>query len=470
MNLLDQVISFLGDHDVDAYLVGGLVRDQLLKRADKRDIDLAIVGDASELAREFADANSGAFYLMDEEHNVARVILGDTYIDFAELRGDLRQDLGTRDFTINAMARQLGSDQLIDPFHGQRDLRDKYVRAVSEHVFLDDPVRLLRAIRIAGELGFSIEQHTEGLMRSDESLLSYASMERARDEFCKILAQDNAIALLRQMDDLGLLTALLPEMGTLKGVTQSLPHTYDVFNHTLHTVDELVKIQACGYVDVANGEFVGELKKHMAHQVSAARARGTLLRLTALLHDLGKPVTRTVEESGRIRFFEHEPCGAEMAETLMRRLRFSNDEIDIVKPTITHHLRPALLSVEPHVSNRAAYRFFRDAGDAGVDVCVLMMADQRARTSPNVDETQDAVLRGVTATLLDRYYRTPVAVISPPSLVDGRMLMRELNLDAGPHIGELLESIREAQAEGEIKTREDALVFARQNFRRPEKL
>ena len=466
MNLLDQVISFLGDHDVDAYLVGGLVRDQLLKRAEKRDIDLAIVGDASELAREFANASGGAFYLMDEEHNVARVIMGDTYIDFAEMRGNLREDLGTRDFTINAMARQLGSDELIDPFHGQRDLREKRVRAVSDQVFHNDPVRLLRGVRIAGELGFSIEPHTEALMRSDESLLAYASMERARDEFCKILAQDNAADLLRQMDDLGLLNALLPEVGALKGVTQSLPHIYDVFNHTMHAVDELVKIQLRGYVDVANGEFVGEIKKHMAQKVSAERTRGTLLRLTALLHDIGKPVTRMVEESGRIRFFEHEPRGAEMAETLMRRLRFSNDEINIVKPTIENHLRPALLSVEPHISNRAVYRFFRDAGDAGIDVCVLTMADQRARMTPTIDETQDAILRGVNATLLDRYYHTPVAVIAPPPLVDGRALMKELNLGSGPQIGELLEAIREAQAEGEVKTREDALEYARRQVKK----
>jgi poly(A) polymerase len=208
------------------------------------------------------------------------------------------------------------------------------------------------------------------------------------------------------------------------------------------------------------------LQTHFARKISAERTRGALLRLSALLHDIGKPGTRSVEESGRIRFFEHEARGAEMCDTLMRRLRFSKDEIDIVTRTVTHHLRPALLSAEARVSNRAVYRFFRDAGDAGVDVCVLTLADQRARAN----ESQDAEMRGTNATLLDRYYRTPVAVIAPPPLVDGRALMKELRLDAGPRVGELLEAIREAQAEGEVKTREEALRFARKKIRNLEQL
>ena len=159
MDILDQVISFLADQNLDAYLVGGLVRDQLLGRP-LRDIDLAIDGDAIEVAREFADAHGGAFYVMDDEHNVARVILQDTHIDFAQLRGTLREDLATRDFTINAMARQLGSNELSDPFHGHKHIEQRQVCAVSDEVFANDPVRLLRAIRIAGELGFEIGAHT----------------------------------------------------------------------------------------------------------------------------------------------------------------------------------------------------------------------------------------------------------------------------------------------------------------------
>jgi len=464
MNILDQVIAFLGDQDADAYLVGGLVRDQLLERAVKRDIDLAIDGAASELARDFADKYCGAFYLMDAEHDVARVILGDTYIDFAALRGDVRSDMATRDFTINAMARQIGSDELIDPFHGQRDLRGKQIRAVSNTVFRDDPVRLLRAVRLIAELGFTLEPRTEDLVRGDAPLMAFASMERARDEFCKILAQENPVALLRQMDDLGLLAPLLPEVNALKNVTQSLPHIYDVFEHTLRVLDETVMLQARGYAEVANGEFVAELRTHLAQPVSAERTRGALLRLAALMHDIAKPATRSVDAQGMVHFYEHEPRGAEMCEAVMRRLRFSNDEIEIVTRVVREHLRPAQLAREGRVSNRAAYRFFRDAGDAGIDTCVIALADWRGKAAPPIDEPAEAQLRGTLATLLDRYYRTPAAVIAPPALVDGRALMSELKIDAGPRVGELLEAIREAQAAGEVKTREEALAFVRKEL------
>ena len=460
MNIQEQVIAFLGDQDADAYLVGGLVRDQLLGRAVKRDIDLAIDGDASGLARMFADQHSGAFYLMDAEHDVARVILGDAYIDFAALRGDVRSDLATRDFTINAMARQIGSDELLDPFHGQHDLREKQIRAVSPTVFRDDPVRLLRALRFSGELGFTLEPRTEDWMRGDAPLLAFASMERARDEFCKILAQPGSVALLRQADDLGLLAALLPEVNALKNVTQSPPHQFDVFEHTLHVLDELVRLQEQDYSEVASGEFPSELRRHFTRQVSAERTRGTLLRFAALLHDIAKPATRLVGSEGAIHFYEHETRGAEICDSVMRRLRFSNDEIEIAARVIRNHLRPAQLARDGQVTNRAAYRFFRDAGDSGIDTCVLALADWRGK-APSVDPQIDAAQRATNIFLLDRYFHAPKTVIAPPSVVDGRVLMHELRIPAGPRVGEILEAIREAQAEGEIKTRDDALAFAK---------
>jgi putative nucleotidyltransferase with HDIG domain len=460
MNILDQVISFIADQNVDAYLVGGLVRDQLLART-VRDIDLALDGDASAIAREFADARGGAFYVMDEEHNVARVILEDTYIDFAQLRGDLRSDLATRDFTINAMARQLGTNELSDPFHGQKHLQAKQVCVVSDEAFQNDPVRLLRAIRIAGELGFAIGGHTEKLMARDAHLLAFASMERARDELGKILAQKNYGALLRYADHLGLLTALLPELTALRTVEQTAPHVYPVFEHTLRVADELEAIQAREYAEIGNGEFSAELQAHFAQIVSAERARGTLLRFAALVHDVGKAITRSVDDAGAAHFYDHETRGAEMCESLMRRLRFSNDEIGIVKRVVQQHLRPTWLEREPRVSNRAVHRFFRDAGDAGIDVCALALADRRGTYAPDAIGDADIPTKRVCALLLAPYFRARETVIAPPALMDGRTLMRELDLAPGKQVGELLDAIREAQAEGEVKTREDALAFVR---------
>lgn len=465
MNVLDQLLAFIADHNIEAYFVGGLVRDELLGRAVKRDLDLAVDGDAAELARAFADTVGGAFYLMDEENNVARVILGETYVDFAQLRGSLRDDLATRDFTINAMARQLGSHELCDPFHGQKHLALRQICAVTDEAFQRDPVRLLRAIRFAGELDFTIGAHTERLMRRDAHLLAYASTERARDEFLKILALPNPTVWLRRMDNWGLLAAFLPEVSALKNVSQYSPHEFDVFEHTLRTLDELVAIQANGYAEIADGAFVAELQTHFAHVVSADHARGTLLRLAALLHDIGKPPTRSVDENGVVHFHGHETHGAATTGALLRGLRLSNAETEIITAIVLHHLRPTFLEREASISQRAVYRFFRDAGDAGVDVCVLALADRRG-TYAQADATTETRLRAVCAYLLEHYFRARETVIAPPALMDGHTLMQELNLPPGPRVGELLEAIREAQVEGEVKTREQAIAFARASLMR----
>ncbi len=473
MEMLQLLIEFLGARHTPAYLVGGWVRDRLLGRAKNRDIDIALDGDAIGAARAFANAHGGAFYLMDEEHQVARAIFGKIYADFAMLRGEVTSDLAERDFTINAMALPISApglfdadsemlaSALIDPFHGLNDLHARLVRGVSDVVFRNDPVRLLRALRVASDTNFAVEPHTEALIRRDASLLASASMERARDEFFKILASDQVVDLLRQMSDWSLLTALLPEVTRLQGIEQSAPHTDDVYEHSLQAVREIVGIQADGYADVAAGAFAPELQAHFAAAVSGERARGTLLRLIGLLHDTGKFGTRSVDGNGRIHFYGHEALGVELADGVLRRLRMSNAELQIASRVIAGHLRPPQLARERGVRNRAIYRFYRDTRDAGVDICVLALADTRAKVPSPGGNGERANLTAVLTRLLAAYYDTPNAIISPPRLVDGSALSRELKLAAGPIVGELLERIREAQADGEVSSREEALMLAR---------
>ncbi len=385
---------------------------------------------------------------------------GETYVDFAQLRGGMRNDLSNRDFTINAMARRLGSNELVDPFHGERDLSDKKIRAVSDNAFKDDPVRLLRAVRFAGELHFTIDAHTEELVRRDAKLLAYAPMERARDEWCKILTLSNPTKWLRLADSLGLVDSIIPEISALKTTNQSLPHVFNVFDHTLRVLDEVETIQSNNYAEVAGGKFIVELQSHLSQPASSDHTRSTIFRMATLLHDIGKPMTQSADRQGAVHFYEHEARGAEMSSTIMRRLRFSNDEVELVAKIVLHHLRPSLLADEPKVTNRAIYRFFRDASDAGIDVCVLALADRRGTYAAEANDKHDSRLRSTLALLLDRYYSAPRTVVTPPSLIDGRDLMSELHLSPGPRIGELLEAIREAQAEGEVKTRVEAMAYA----------
>jgi tRNA nucleotidyltransferase/poly(A) polymerase len=183
-----------------------------------------------------------------------------------------------------------------------------------------------------------------------------------------------------------------------------------------------------------------------------------------LLHDVGKAGTRSVDAEGTVHFYEHEPLSSQMSDEILRRLRFSNAEIDIVVRTVQCHLRPAQWARDEQVSNRAAYRFFRDTGDAGIDTCVLALADWRGKSAPQIDLQRDAQQRAANAMLLDRYFRAPDQVIAPPALVDGHTLIKELQSKPGPQIGQLLEAIREAQAAGEVKTREEAIAFAKKNM------
>ncbi len=468
MTLFETLRAFLAARPEATFLTGGAVRDILLGR-ETHDLDVAVQGSASKLARAFADKMGGAFYLMDETFDVGRVILEKEHgtreiVDLARLRGNsITDDLSTRDFTINALAADFkiwrgDAAGVIDPFGGVADLYAQRVRAVSDNVFVNDAVRLLRAARMEAELDFVLDEHTTQLVRRDAALLRAAPMERVRDEFTKILAAKHVLRNLRRLDALELLTRVLPELDALRQVTQSPPHIYDVFEHTLAAAAASEETERAGYTNLAQGAFGAQLREHFSAETSGGRTRRVMLHLALLLHDIGKPATRTVETDGRIRFLGHEEVGAEMAETILRRLKFSNDEIARVKTIIAHHLRPILLA-QNGITDRAVHRFFRAAGDAGIDIAVHAWCDQYATYGARAESQEMVALQAVIGRLLDRYYHAHTQVISPPVLLNGNEVMRTLNLAPGPKIGVYLDALREAQVTGQVTTRDEALEF-----------
>ncbi len=450
-----------------AYWVGGVVRDILLKRPT-HDLDLAVQGSAVDLARAFANAHGGAFYVMDEAFDVARVILErasarDT-IDFARVRGgSIEQDLATRDLTINAMAADAATwggspEEIVDPFQGRSDLAARRLRAISPDVFANDPVRLLRAVRLEAELQFTLDAASAQWVRRDAALIARAPGERVRDEFIRILGSPAVLGQLRRLDTLALLGHVLPELNPTRGVTQSPPHIYDVFEHSLRAVGAVEQCEHERYQNLAQGAFSAQLLDHAARLTSGDRTRRVLLRLALVLHDVGKPSTRTVAPDGRIHFFGHAERGVEIVEPALRRLRMSGDEIELVKTVIAHHLRPILLA-QNGITDRAVYRFFRDTGDAGVDVALHAWCDQQATYGDGMPPNVDAALQAVIGRLLDRYYHAHATVVAPPPLLNGRDVMDALHLPPGPRVGEILEALREAQATGQVRSRAEALDF-----------
>jgi putative nucleotidyltransferase with HDIG domain len=480
-SIVDQVCTFLRQHSIEAYLVGGCVRDWLLGRSS-HDMDFAVAGDAVELARQVADHMGGAFVLLDGERGTGRVVTrGEDgqrlFIDFARLQGgDIISDLSKRDFTVNAIAVDITDveflSHVIDPYDGRRDLQLSLVRAVSETAFLDDPLRTLRAVRLAAEMQASIEQGTEELLRQAVPLIADVSAERVRDEVARILALSGAARNLRYLDEVGLLTAIIPELETLKGVEQSEPHYLDVFEHSLEMVRRLEEVVEAveGYegeselslISLLLSPFSRQLSAHLSQPLSGDRLRLAVLKLVALLHDLGKPATKSFDDEGRIHFYGHEQEGAEIAGAILRRLRFGGKEADVAKTIVANHMRPPLLAEQQVVTTRAVYRFFRDTGDAGVDTLLFYLADHLATWGPNLQMARWRRRVEFVASMLGDYYERHHRVISPPKLINGHDLMEEFGLEEGPQIGELLEAVREAQAEGEVNTKGESLALVKE--------
>jgi len=486
--LIDRVREVLPDQEI--YLVGGAVRDILLNRL-LRDLDFAIPSDGISLARRVANALKADFMTLDSERDTGRVIVTEangvrTFLDFATYRGNnLEEDLHARDFTINAIAFDLAAQTLIDPLNGASDLRAKVIRACSPTSLSDDPVRILRAVRQAAAFDFKIELETRGAMRQAASSLPRISPERQRDELFKILEGPKPDASMRALEILGVFPYLLPELPAMKGVEQSTPHIHDVWEHTLSVLGHLENILAAlapeynadktndlftGLLTLRIGRFREQFARHFNESLNTDRSVQATLFFAALYHDVQKPATKSLDESLRIRFFDHDVKGAEVVAGRARAFNLSNDEVERIKLIVQHHMRfhfftSRLEGDKQEPSRKAIYRFFRDVGKAGVDLVLLGLADLRGTHGPTLSQESWAAALDVARILLENYWEKPHETVMPPRLLDGNELMSALGIEPGRIVGQLLEAIREGQATGKVQNRDQALALARQHLK-----
>lgn len=481
LSLLAEVSRFLRDRQVDSFLVGGFVRDTLLGRPTG-DIDIAVAADVLQIAPEMAEALRGRAVSLDEVNRIIRVVLlpepdqktskKQWYIDLSTLARDIHQDLSRRDFTINAMAIDLHSlvtgtvtPQLLDPFGGVDDLHRKVIRAVNDRVFEEDPARLLRAQRLASELGFSISPETAELISRNSRLITRVAGERIREELVRILAAPEAGLAVRCLDNLGLLTAIIPELEPGRGFEQPVEHHWDVLDHALETVSAIGFLLRQGSWKYGTQKILEDvpwsdtLQQHFATPVGSGTTHAVLVKLAALLHDIAKPATRIIANE-KIRFFGHPDQGAETVVKILERLRFSNKETRLVETMVRCHLRPTQLSHEGLPSPRAIYRYRRDTGNAAIDTLFLSLADHLAARGPDLDPEQWKWHVGQTGCVLTECTRREVEA-PPPRLIDGHDLINIFGLKPGPGLREILEAVREAQEAGEITTREQALYYVK---------
>ena len=478
--LLDAVRQAVGGRG-EVYLVGGAVRDAYLRRPVS-DLDFVGTGDGIELGQHVARSLQAAFYPLDTERRVGRVLVESAgrrlTLDFSSLRGKrLIEDLAARDFTVNAVALPLADlSTAIDPLGGLDDLRLKTLRACTPGALADDPLRTLRAVRLAVQLEFRIEPATRELIRAAAAGLPQVAAERVRDEFMRIMGGTRVAPALRVMQALGLLALVVPETAGLERVAQPPPHIHDVWNHTLLLIDRLESLLAVlapqadedssadlvfGLASVRLGRFRESLKAHLTRTLSGDRPVRGLTFLGALLHDVGKPETRGVDSQGEVHFLGHDSLGGDWAVRRAGLLHLSNIEADYLGGIVRLHMRPQHLAHDGPPSRRAVYRFFAAAGECGVDVCLISLADMLAIYGPTLSQDSWAAMLDTIRSLLESFFEHPAEHIHPPLLLTGDEVMQALGLHPGPQVGFLLEALREAQAAGEVTAREAALEFVR---------
>ena len=461
----------LGERHASAWVAGGAVRDAILGR-EPADLDLAVdVEDLGELARAIAREAGAAAVALDAERGIYRVVSRDdgAAIDLTLAGEGIGPDLLRRDFTINAMALPLqlwpnaAPALVVDPTGGLDDLRAKRLRAVSEEGLAADPARMVRGVRLCAELGLEMDSETAAWTDAGAGRITSSAGERVRDELVRLLRPPGAARHLRLLDRLGLLTRIIPELEAARGATQPKEHHWDVLEHSMEAVG---KVQGVLGVEPLEPEpepaipWGARDDAYAAEPVGGGRTRADALRLAALLHDVAKPACKTVEADGRIRFLGHAKEGAVMADRVMERLRFSNRERRLVAAMVREHLRPGMISREPSgPSRRALHRYFRDAGEAAVDTLYLSFADYLAARGPQLDPPDWAAyaerIHGILVAYFSRESEAPA-----PRIVDGHDLMGALGLEPGPIVGRLMETLREAQAAGEIETRPQAIALA----------
>jgi poly(A) polymerase len=444
------------------WIVGGAVRDAALGRPVS-DLDLAVAADPGAAARAVAAELGEHAFELSAEFGTWRVVARDRgwQVDATLLRGDgIDADLAARDFTVGAVAVPLAGGEPLDPGGGLDDLERGVLRVVGEGSFGDDPLRLLRAARLAAGLSLEIDPATVALARAAAPRAAEPAGERQLTELRQLLGGPAPLRGLALLDELELTAVVLPELELLRGVEQGPNHHLDVHGHTLAVLEHTLEVEA----DLGRfaGERAAEVAALLAEPLADEMTRGTALRFGALFHDIAKPATR-VERDGFVGFRGHDQVGAEIIAEICGRLRASRRLTQHLQGLTLHHLRLGFLIPEAPLPPRRIHEYLRATEPVAVDVTLLTVADRLSARGagplarPEMVEAHLALARQMIAAGLDWRRDGP-----PPPLLRGDELAGELGIDQGPELGELLSELEAAQYAGEVRDRAAALKHARQ--------
>ena len=452
--------ALVGEGDV--WIAGGAVRDAALGR-EVTDLDLAVGGDPEAAVKAVAREGDGHVFELSAEFATWRAVARDNswQVDATALRGGaIEADLGARDFTLGAVAVPLAGGEPIDPYGGLADLERRLLRVVAEGSFAADPLRLLRAARIAAELGLEVDADTLALARSEAPRGAEPAGERQLAELRRLLGGADPLRGLALLDELGLTAIVLPELEALRGVEQGPNHHLDVHGHTLAVLERTLEVEAD--LERFAGERAADTRQLLAEPLADEMSRGTALRFGALLHDIGKPATRG-ERDGYVTFVGHDSEGATLVAELCRRLRASQRLTRHLQALTLHHLRLGFLVHEAPLPPRRVHEYLRATEPVAADVTLLTVADRLSARGSGPLASEEAIeahlelARQMLAAALDWHRDGP-----PEPLLRGDELAAGLGIEPGPELGNLLAELEAAQYAGEVRTREEALDRARQ--------
>lgn len=442
------------------YIVGGSIRDLLLDRPPT-DYDIAVTGNPDKFAEKMAQNLKGHVIKLGKPgQTMIRVVSDHGIFDITPLCGtSIEDDLQKRDFTINAMAYHVYSNEIIDCLGGLRDLADKKIRMVSTEIFRKDPLRLLRAYRMGACLNFIIEPRTVSTIKADSEQIRNSAGERIRAEFFKMLNTSLSYTYLSQMDDSGLLTAIFPDLGRLKGCIQNGYHFFDVFEHTMRAYDHLETL-------LNNLEEVLP-DTHIKVQEYITQNNPTLIKCAMLLHDIGKPLVKHTEDNGKIHFYGHALKSSERAQKISRKLRFSNHEKMFIDFMIRNHVKPLFLYTayqKKTLTQKSLIRFYKKCGDHTPALLLHAMADMKAKQNMNHQRNNDfaAFVKKIIHDFIHRFQ--PVS--NEPSLITGHDLIEVFGLTPSPLFKTILDAVEESKLARTIKDRAEALSLVKNYLKR----
>ena len=449
----DKILSkIIEKFDNEIYLVGGTVRDYYMG-LESTDRDIIVMdGDAREFALKLKDLFDAAFVPLDEENKIYRLVLPDkiNYIDVTNPAGDsIEKDLMRRDLTINAIAVNIRTGNVIDISGGVTDIKNKCINYVSELNFVDDPLRLLRVYRFQALYGFQLAPETINAVCKYSDLIHKPAVERINYELLKLFSGEYAHIALENMNKTWILEEIFPFVKELKQVPPNAHHHLDLFHHSIETVRQI----QCLYDNASD-----EVKEHLSRIDFGGFSRLAHLKLAGFMHDIGKFPTWTIEE-GKHRFIKHDDVGAKMSVKILKDLHFSNKQIDYISSMIKYHIYPSHVMTSPQITEKIMMRYVRKMDKNSIDAIILAQADRLSARGPEI--TDEIVERNITSlNMLLRFYLEVHETLKPlPKLLDGNDVMKILNIKPSKKLGDIMNALHEAQISGDVTTKEHAVEF-----------